>query len=60
MFQTNQAKVFEKLEKKNRNSNIRPESRESVRFWCRVWDKVRHNEAQLLNKVERQLSAAKK
>ena len=33
MFQTNQVKLFERLEKENRSNDIRPGSHESVRFW---------------------------
>ena len=55
MFQTNQAKLFERLEKDNRINDIRPESQESVRFWSRIWDQpVTHNdETKWLKKVER-------
>ena len=60
MFQTNQAKFFERLKKENRINNVRPESQESVKFWCGIWDQVRHNVAQLLKKIERQLRVAKK
>ena len=57
MFQTNQAKLLERLEKKNRSNNIRSRRQEIVRFWSGTWDQPvkKNDEAKLLKKVERQL-----
>ena len=62
MFQTNQAKLFERLEKEKRSNDIRPGSQESIRFWSRIWDQpVTHNdEAKWSKKVERQLRGTTK
>ena len=57
MFQTNQTKLLERLEKENRTNNIRPRSQEIVRFWIGTWDQpvTQNDEPKLLKKVERQL-----
>ena len=62
MFQTNQAKLLERLEKKNRSNNIRSRRQEIVRFWSGTWDQpvTKNDEATLLKKVERQLREKKK
>ena len=62
MFHTNQAKLFQRLEKEDRNSEVRPGSEESVRFWSGIWDQpVTHNEeAQWLKKVEEQMRGGRK
>ena len=45
IFQTNQVKLFERLEKENRSNDIRPGSQESLRFWSGIWDQtVTHND----------------
>ena len=61
MFQTNQVKLFERLEKENRSNDIRPGSHESVRFWGRIWDQpvTQNNETTRLAKV-RQTSGTTK
>ena len=50
-------KLFERLEKKNRSSDIRRGTQESVRFLSGIWDQpVTHiDETKWLKKVERQL-----
>ena len=62
MFQTNQAKLFERLEKENGSNDIRPGNQESVRFWSEIWDQsITHNdEAKWLKKVERKLRGTAK
>lgn len=44
MFQTYQAKLFERLEKENKRDDIRPGSKKSVRFSNGIWEQpVRYN-----------------
>ena len=62
MFQTNQVKLFERLEKENTSNDVRPGTQKSVRFWSRIWvQPVTHNdEVKWLKKVERQLRGTTK
>ena len=40
-----EVKLFERLEEENRSNDIRPRSKESVRFWSEIWDqRVTYNE----------------
>ena len=44
MFQTYQAKLFERLEKENKRDDIKPGSKKSVRFLNGIWEQpVRYN-----------------
>ena len=54
MFQTNQAKLFERLEMENRSNDIRLGSQESLTSWSGIWDQpVIHNDAaKWLKKLE--------
>ena len=38
MFQANQRRLFERLEKVDRSNDLRPDSEESKRFWSEIWD----------------------
>lgn len=52
MFQTNQSKLCERMEKENRSNGIRPGSHESVKLWSWIWDQPYNNKAQWLKMVE--------
>ena len=44
MFQTNQGKLFERLEKENRSNDIRTGSQEGLRYCSGIWNQsVKHN-----------------
>ena len=59
MLQTNQGKLFERLEKENRSNDITPETLKCVRFWSGD-QPVTHDDAKWLKKVERQLRGSAK
>ena len=62
MFQTNQTKLFQRLEKEDKSDDIRPESEDSVKFWSGIWSQpvVHNDEAQWLRKVEEKLRGLRK
>ena len=60
MFQTNQGKLFERLEKENRSNDIRPGTLKCVRFWSGDQPVTHNDDAKWLKKVERQLRGSAK
>ena len=62
MFQTNQGKLSERMEKENRSNDIRPGSQEGLRYCSGIWNQsVRHNnKTQWLKKARTHLRGAKK
>ena len=45
LFQSNQKRLFEKLEGCERQDNITPDAEESKNFWANIWDQgTKHNE----------------
>ena len=39
LFQTNQKRLFEKLEGIERRNDVRPDAEESITFWSNIWSK---------------------
>ena len=57
LYQSNQKRLFELIEKKERNNDIVPDAEESKNFWNGIWNQpVRHNaDAKWLNDVKEEL-----
>ena len=62
LFQTNQKRLFEKLEGIERRNDVRPDAEDSITFWSNIWSKsVQHNEkAEWLEEVKNQLTGVEK
>ena len=62
MFQSNQKRLFERLENKERSDEVRPEAQESKKFWSDIWDNAAsHNEqAKWLKDIETDLINVKR
>ena len=62
LFQTNQKRLFEKLEGIKRRNYVRPDAEESITFWSNIWSKsVQHNEtAEWLEEVKNQFTGVEK
>ena len=39
LFQTNQKRLFEKLEGIERRNDVRPDAEDSITFWSNIWSK---------------------
>ena len=62
LFQTNQKRLFERLEGIERRNGVRPDAEESITFWSSIWSKsVQHNEkAEWLEEVKNKVTGVEK
>ena len=60
LFETNQKKLFEKLEKRELSEQAMPDKEEATQFWNGIWNEpVNHNEsADWLKQVECELASS--
>ena len=62
MYQSNQKRLFERLENKERSNEVSPEAQENKKFWSDIWDNpASHNEqAKWLKNIETDLINVKR
>ena len=62
LFETNQKKLFQRLEKNECSEQAMPDKKEATEFWNGIWNKpVEHNEkADWLKQVEEELTSDRK